>query len=50
MMRLEGDDTSGWRSGVIELSSNSLSLVPLQKPYDKTDAQILGLATPDGAI
>lgn len=49
-MRLDVEDTSGGRSGVIELSSNSLSLVPLQKTYDKTDAQILGLASPDGAI
>jgi hypothetical protein len=49
-MCLDEDDTSGGRTGVIELSSNSLSIVPTQKPYDKTDAQILGLASPEGAI
>ena len=53
IMHLDIDDTStNPRGGVgtIEISSDSISLVPIIKPYDKSDAQILGLASPDQTI
>jgi hypothetical protein len=49
-MDLDAEDTSGGKTAVIDLSSNSVSIVQTQKPYDKTDAQILGLASPEGVI
>jgi len=49
-MDLDAEDISSGKTAVIDLSSNSLSIVQTQKPYDKTDAQILGLTSPEGAI